>query len=473
MDWLAGNLTNYWPWISLAWALHIVVLAIWIVMQKREPVATISWVLGLALLPILGFVVYHFLGPQQIRRERLKRMRSRAALADDRKQLQAPAAGSDLGQLSSLAAQSTGFEASSCTQLKLLLGGEEAFGALLAAIPSARRHIHLEYYIFEPDHTGTALRDALVERARAGVRVRLLVDAVGSGRLGRRFLAPLVEAGGEVAWFHPLRLSRFWRPRWNFRTHRKLVVIDGELGFCGGINVTDVQDKRRSASAYADLHMRLEGGVVRWLQLAFLEDWHYACGVALSDDSLWPALEHGDIVAQVVPSGPDNLWEPIHRLQVEAIHRADRRLWLSTPYFVPSPEGLMALESAAMRGVDVRLLVPRQPDSRLVAAAARSYYDTLLAAGVRIFEYQPSMLHAKAMLADDDLCLVGSANFDPRSFRLNFELSVLFHGRPACRALADIFDALLADTREIHAPRRVRPPAAVAEAFARLVSPLL
>lgn len=467
------HLGSMWPWLTILWTVHIVALTMWIVLQKREPVATLSWVLSLALLPILGFVIFHFLGPHSLRRQRLRRMRSRAALADTRKQMAVTPENIDRTQLGLLASQSTGYEPSTCTQVKALLGGEQAFEALLEGVRAARLHIHLEYYIFEPDHTGTQLRDALVERARAGVRVRLLVDAVGSGKLGRRFLAPLREAGVEVAWFHPLRLSRIWRPRWNLRTHRKLVVIDGMLGYAGGMNITDQQDARRSKTAYADLHLRLHGEIVRWLQLAFLEDWHYATGVALSDETLWPELPPGQIPAQVVPAGPDNRWEPIHRLQVEAIHRADRAVWMATPYFVPGEAGLMALCSAAMRGLDVRLLVPREPDSRLVGAAARSYYDELLAAGVRIFEYQPRMMHAKALLVDSDLSVVGSANFDHRSFRLNFELSVMFHGKQVNGELEQIFRDVLHDSRELHAPRRISRSQALSEAFARLAAPLL
>lgn len=473
MDALTDHLASPWAWLTILWTVHIVILAVWIVLQKREPVATLSWVLSLALLPVLGFIIYHFLGPQRLRRQRLRRMRSRAALADTRKRIVETPENIDRTQLGLLASQSTGYDPTTCTEVKALLGGEQAFEALLEGVREAKLHVHLEYYIFEPDETGTTLRDALIERARAGVRVRLLVDAVGSGKLGRRFLAPLLEAGGEVAWFHPLRLSRLWRPRWNLRTHRKLVVIDGRLGYAGGINITDQQDRRRSAAAYADLHLRLHGEIVRWLQLAFLEDWHYASGVALSDESLWPDLPVGPIQAQVVPAGPDNHWEPIHRLQVEAIHRADRAVWLATPYFVPGEAGLMALCSAAMRGLDVRLLVPKEPDSKLVGAAARSYYDVLLAAGVRIFEYQPRMMHAKALLVDADLCVVGSANFDHRSFRLNFELSVMFHGKEVGSELEQIFREVLNDSRELHAPRRITRTQALAEALARLASPML
>ena len=306
------------------------------------------------------------------------------------------------------------------------------------------------------------------------MRVRVLLDALGSSRVGKRFLAPLRAAGAEVAWFHPARLRFIARPRVNLRNHRKLVVVDGVLAFTGGINLTDEQDPRRCAAAYHDLHLRLEGEVVHWLQLAFLEDWHYATGVALRDAQLWPASANGPVLAQVLPSGPDSPWEAIHRVHVEAIHQANQRVWLVTPYFVPGEAARMALVSAALRGLDVRVIVPARSDSRIVSAAARSYYDELLAGGVRVFEYQPRMQHSKALLVDGDLSLGGSANFDHRSFRLNFELSVLLQDRGLAARLERELRETLAQCREIVAGApRPGLAARLGEACARLLSPLL
>ncbi|HEX5755492.1 MAG TPA: cardiolipin synthase [Arenimonas sp.] len=457
--------------LGLMWGGYLLLLGAWIVLQKREPIATVSWLLALALLPVIGLLIYHLLGPQRIHRQRLRRLRARAGL---QRALPAfVASGEDRASLARLAQASAGLPQSTASAVELLVGGAATYDALLQAIASARQHVHLEYYIVEPDHSGLALRDALVERAAAGVQVRLLLDGFGSSRLGLAFLAPLAAAGVEIAWFHPLHLRRLWRPRINLRNHRKLVVIDGDTAFAGGINIHDEADARRHAAAHQDLHLRLQGRVVRWLQLCFIEDWYYAGGRLPRSDALWPGLPRGAIAAQVVTSGPDAPWEAIHRVMVEAIHQAGRRVWLVTPYFVPGEAARMALTSAALRGLDVRLLLPRRSDSRIVSAAARSYYDELLAAGVRIFEYRPSLLHSKALLIDAELCLLGSANFDMRSFRLNFELGLLLQDRTLATQLEAVIESDLQHSDEITSTADKRLPARLGEACARLLSPLL
>ncbi|MBW8367263.1 MAG: cardiolipin synthase [Arenimonas sp.] len=467
---------DFWPqlmpWVTGIWIAYLVVLAGWIVLQKREPIATLSWLLSLALLPVLGLVIYHFLGPQRIKRQQLRRSRSRASLDDTPPS--SLKSSDDCTTIARLGRSATGFPPSSAARLDLLVGGGETYDALIKAIAGATAHLHVEYYIFEPDRTGTQVRDALVAAAGRGVRVRVLLDAIGSSRLNRGFLAPMVAAGVEIAWFHPVRLRWLWRPRMNLRNHRKVVVVDGRIGFTGGINITDDENDHLQSDAFRDLHLRLEGEVVRWLQMAFLEDWHYATGKALRDDKFWPDLPAGDVMAQVLPAGPDSPWEAIHRVQVEAIHQANRRVWLVTPYFVPGEAARMALTSAALRGLDVRVIVPARSDSRVVSAAARSYYDHLLAAGVRVFEYGPRMLHTKALLVDEDLSLIGSANFDHRSFRLNFELSLLMHGRTMASSVEAVLEEDLRHSREVKSDR---PAAAfsrrLGEACARLLSPLL
>ena len=460
-------------YLTAFWFGYLVLLGGWIVLQKREPVATLSWLMGLALLPYLGFLIYHVFGPQKIKRHRLRRARTRVGLPNT----EGHADGSDLVELGNLAQATTGLPASTARDVRLLIDGAAKYEALLADIRQARHHIHLEYYIYDPDESGRALREALTERARAGVKVRLLLDAVGSVK-ARRFFPALIAAGGELAWFHPTHFGRFWRRPWlNLRSHRKIVVIDGRIAYTGGINITDSENERLRSDAYRDLHLRLEGDVVRALQLVFVEDWAYATD---SRDFIsevaraMPEAQPGPLAAQVLTSGPDSSWEAIHRLHVSTIHAARHRVWLVTPYFVPGEAAIMALTSAALGGLDVRLLVPKMSDSRLVTLAARSYYDELLAAGVKIYEYGPRMLHSKALLADDSIALIGSANFDHRSFRLNFEVSMLFQDEGVATKLATLIEGEFA-----HAPRvrneRERPLLRdrLPEALARLLSPLL
>lgn len=473
-SWLSAH-EGWLAVLGFAWLLYLVLLGGWIVLQKREPVATLSWLLGLALLPFVGFLVYHVFGPQKIRRHRLKRALARADLLPE-EQVEAD---DEALEIARMARKATQLPISRADDVRLLVDGAAKFEALLADIRAATTHVHLEYYIWHPDHSGGALRDALAERARAGVRVRLLLDAVGAAK-ARKFFAPLLEAGGELAWFHPPRFGRIWQRPWtNLRTHRKIVVIDGRIAYTGGMNVTDDQNEAVRADAYRDLHLRIEGPVVRMLQRVFVEDWVYA---TRSHDFVDEVLRQTPptrgvgrgIPAQVLVSGPDSQWEAIHRAHVSAIHAARRRVWMATPYFVPGEAAMMALTSAALAGLDVRLLVPRETDSKLVTLAARSYFGPLLVAGVRIYEYGPRMLHTKALLVDDRLSIIGSANFDHRSFRLNFEVSVMFDDAGIAAQLERLMQADMAQAREVVRGRH-RPllTARLPEALARLLSPLL
>ncbi len=458
------------------------VLSVWIVMQKRSPVSTMSWILSLALLPFAGFVIYYFLGPQRLKKQRIRRLRSRVGErsgADQAMLRDAAARAPDaLRQMAVLGTAACGIPVSSASSVQLLSGGVQAFDSIFDAIRKARDHVHLEYYIFEPDRIGTALRDLLAQKAGQGVVVRLLVDALGSKRLGRRFLAPLVAAGASIALFHDTRIGRRLRPVTNYRTHRKIVVCDGLVGFTGGVNITDEEDMRTRKDAYHDVHLRIEGSAVRWLQTTFLEDWAYTTGeypgnAAGAAGKLAPQVPYGSIPVQIVTSGPDNALEAIHRMHIAAIDASTRRAWLTTPYFIPGEPALMALTSAALRGVDVRVLVPRRSDSLIVSAAARSYFDELIAAGVKVWEYKARMLHSKTLVVDDHCAMAGTANFDNRSFRLNFEVMAVVYGPALAGPLAAQFETDLRSAAPVPADRKQRFLMRLADASARLFSPLL
>ncbi len=480
---LPDFLTTHWvSLLSAGWAVYILSLSTWIVLQKRAPVSTMSWILSLALVPVLGFLIYYFLGPQRLKKQRIKRLRSagvaRAPAGLDPLRETAADAPPALRQLAALSMAACGLPVSSALRVDLLVGGAATYDAIFDTVRAARDHVHLEYYIYEPDRIGTALRDLLIERARDGVKVRLLLDALGSKTVGHRFLEPLREAGAEIAYFHDIRIGRRLRPVTNYRSHRKIVVCDGAVGFTGGVNVTDEEDLRTRPDAYHDVHVRVEGAAVRWLQTTFIEDWVYATGQpprALGTllERLMPALPAGEIPVQFVTSGPDSAAEAIHRVHVEAIHLAKQRCWLTTPYFVPGEPALMALTSAAMRGVDVRLLVPKRSDSAMVSAAARSYFDELMHAGVRIWEYKDRMLHSKTLVVDEHCALIGTANFDNRSFRLNYEVMAIVYGPTLAAPLAAQFETDLKNATAVRHQRDRRFRTRLGEAMARLFSPLL
>jgi len=467
--------------LTFLWLGYAFVLATWVILQKREPAATLAWVFSLVFLPYLGFLVFYFFGPRKVRRSETRRRGSYEAIRKAYSPVDADATAEsphDLSvQLTRLVHTATGIPLSTCDSVKLLVNGSPKYDSLIADIVKAKHHVHLEYYIYAGDRTGTLVRDALVAALGRGVQVRLLIDGAGSLGLKEEFQKPLREAGAEIAVFHPiLRSVPRLRPLLNFRSHRKIAVIDGRVGFTGGINVTDDENDRLNPDAYfRDLHTRIEGQAVSWMQRIFLEDWHYASGKTPPGlDQLFPILPPGACAVQMIPSGPDNGYEPIHRACVSAIHVADRRVWLSTPYFVPTTAALYALTSSAMRGIDTRVMIPKKSDSRLVDLAARSYFDPLLKAGVRVFEYQPRMLHTKALVVDEAFAILGSANFDNRSFTTNFEMSMAVHEAHIVRELEAVWHEDQADSVEIGKDRKRDPfPRRLGQAVARLGAPLL
>lgn len=485
MAWLQQFVVGGQPlawWLGWSWTLSSVVLTTWVVLQRKSPVSTLAWIMVLNLMPVIGLAVYAYFGPQRIKRQRLKRWHRRASELSqhDHEALRAdwPAPPLWAVQHARLIEASCGLPMSSARESRILPSGGATLAALLAEIAAARDHVHLEYYIFEPDETGGQLLEALTERARAGVQVRLLVDAIGSPRLlsrrHRHRLRALQDAGGEYAVFHPTRLDRL-RPLVNLRTHRKIVVVDGRVGFVGGINVTDDENELlRPDHAYRDTHLLLRGGVVRWLQYLFLQDWHYSGGVTPpKSERLLPEQEPGEIPTQIVASGPDTDGEAIHRAMIDALNLARERIWLATPYFVPTEAAHAALTNAALRGVQVKLIVPERSDSRIVTAAARSYFKELQDAGVLVFEYRGRMFHAKTLLVDELYGMVGSANFDNRSFRLNFEVAAVVLDRAFNQRLAAMFDDDLSQCKLVPTDRRSAPWQRLFEAVARLASPLL
>ncbi|MEM9189514.1 MAG: cardiolipin synthase [Myxococcota bacterium] len=472
--------TLFWsalPVLEVGW---IAVSAVYIILERRSSQATFAWIFALAFLPVVGILVYLMFGPR--RYEKRKKRRARAHAAMRRRTVTEKAVEHQVKpsatRLLALAEGAAGRPAHPrLGSVRLIFGGKEKYEALAEDIRNAKHHIHLEYYIWETDTIGTRLRDLLAERAKEGIEVRVLVDGFGSSKAHDRFWKPLTEAGGRVVRFNAITLTRFRLSMTNFRTHRKIAVVDGRIAYTGGMNVTDVHTSEVSGDeAWRDTHARIEGPAARGLQLVFFEDWHYATEDAPEGDEYLPTdLEEGEDLVQIVASGPDENLDAIHKLYFSSIAAAQERVLLTTPYFVPDESLMSSLITASLRGADVHILVPESGDVPLIAWAAKSYYPELLEAGVRIYEYGPTILHAKTLAVDNTLAIVGTANSDNRSFRLNFEVIAALYNSSHIEKIAKAFHEDLANAKEMKEDQLKKKPfrMRLLVSGARLFSPLL
>jgi cardiolipin synthase len=437
--------------------------------RQGQPRAALAWLLAMFAVPAGGVVAWWALGRTSMRRKRRKRV-ARARAFEDRygKAHSEPCDAFD-GLLPPRALGDSIFT-SRGNHVDLLFDGPTAFPAMERAIEQAERTVHVMFYIFQNDTTGRRFRELLVERARAGVRVRVLIDAWGTPRFTGKFSDPLRAAGASVAAFLPSHFMPLLAPRFNFANHRKLVVVDDRIAFLGGMNIGD-----EYALKWRDVMLRLEGPAARALDHVFLDDWYFASHENADVPERGPPhFTDGGADCAVIASGPDRL-PHIHDAYFILFTRADKRIWIVTPYFIPSDALATALKTAAGRGVDVRILLPNTSDVVVVKHAARSFYPDLLTAGVKIYEYHGPMLHAKAFLIDDDISCVGSANVDTRSFRLNFEIGCFVSNRAKSLEVTRWYEGLLeaAHPVTLREARGRSTAEKLLESAAHLFSPLL
>jgi len=344
----------------------------------------------------------------------------------------------------------TGAALSEGNHVQVLKNGVEIFPSMLSAIRNAKKTINLEFYIYWDGEVGRTFAEALAERARAGVKVNVILDAVGSGAMSQDLIEFLQRNGIGVEWYHPLRwytLSRF-----NHRTHRKLLVVDGEVGFCGGVGIADVWlGDADSKDHWRETVVRVEGPVVTQMQFAFMDNWVKSRGELLTGLDYFPQIEkRGECLTQVLKSSPSEGSSAVKLMFVVSIVSAKKSIYISTAYFVPDRDTIRAMEGAVRRGVDVRVIVPGEyTDVPIVRHAGRLIYGQLLKRGIRIFEYQPTMMHAKTMVVDGLWTAIGSSNFDDRSFRLNDEVSVNIYDAGLSAQMEQMFFADLARSEEV------------------------
>ena len=443
---------------------------------------TLTWLVVLGAFPFLGFIFYLLFG----RNYRKEKMYKKKYILDKEtynkyepgpKDINADMFGLFQEKHFQLAQRIGNSAISFSSETKLLTNGEETFGEILKWLKTAKHHIHMEYYIYRADMIGREIQKTLIERARAGVEVRFMYDAVGSIGLPESFVKELRDAGVSVGIFGEVRFLAL-SSRVNYRNHRKIVVIDGDTGFIGGLNVGDEYlSRNKTYGFWRDTHMLVKGEAVRSLQIIFLQDWQYVTGEKIMDLKYFsPVPRLGEMGAvQILPSGPDNESSTLKNIFFSMITTAKKSVWLATPYFIPDDDILSALRMAALSGLDVSILFPGKPDKWLPFLASHSYFPNLLEAGVKIFEYEKGFLHSKILIADGEVATVGTANMDMRSFHLNFEVNALLVGTDTVDKVVKDFqrDLLSAKLLRPEDIKRKRVMVRFMESAARLMSPLL
>ncbi len=419
--------------------------------RKRSIPATWAWILTFFVLPFIGPLSYLLVGYSNLKRRARPKPEPQKRLPDTGFLIK-----SNLSELdtlfvpvSQLAEHLSGFPPVSGNELEFFEGQESIYQSLTQTIERAEKRIYLEYYIFRSDSVGIHFRDLLIKKAKEGVEVKLLVDHVGSFPLNKEFVTPLKAAGAEFAFFGKLA----WNHPWNFqlRNHRKLAVIDGNKAFTGSQNIcSDYRKWRIQKLDWIDNQVFIQGAGANQLETVFLEDWAFTTGKVISPtDPYLPSEISGNSIIQLLPTGPDELPHSLEKILMALIHAARKRITLLTPYFMPTESIVLSLEAASRRGVRVEILVPRKSDHWLVDAASKSWYWDLLQGGIKIWETTESFIHAKQVTIDGSVALIGSANMDERSFRLNFECSSLIFDETKVGLLEEGFAHRLVQAQEL------------------------
>ncbi|MGP1473557.1 MAG: cardiolipin synthase [Prevotella intermedia] len=434
----------YIHWIVLvAYTVIAIVAMITVLLEHRQPAKTIAWVLVLSFLPLVGIVLYFFFG-RRTRKDRhiweksLNQLTKRSMIEfAEQKQLELPEEHKELIQLFVNQNFALPFKNN---ETDVYVSGYEFFPALLAEISKATHHIHIVSYIIDDDPLGRLLRDALIDKARKGIEVRLLFDDVGSWKTPNRFFEQMREEGIEVHPFMPVRFPAF-TGKVNYRNHRKIIVIDGKVGFIGGMNLAQRYVKGHKGIMWRDTHVKISGATVYGLQRAFLIDWFHADRTLITDRKYYPdtTITPNNNLIQIVTSSPTNVWEELEQGYIKILLSAKRYVYMETPYFLPTEPIFFAMRTAALSGVDVRLMVSLKTDSKLVQMASRSYLTQTIQAGVKVICYEEGFNHTKLLVADDNVATIGSANIDFRSFENNFEANAFFYDKSMAQRIKDIF----------------------------------
>jgi len=472
------------PWfygvLTLLYGITVFAIIAIVISENRNPVKSLAWVTVLLLFPAGGILLYIFFG-RSIKNARLISRRQKRRLRGIRQLESATTLPKHLNpdnrqqvQLARSLGAGGFYEGN---DIRIFSSGHDKFEALKHDLRQAQKFIYLQYYIFEDDTIGRQIAGILMERALAGIRVRVAYDHVGSFHVRNRFFKEMREAGVEIYPFFKVVFPMF-ATRINWRNHRKLVIIDGKIGYIGGMNIADRYIDGGSFPLWRDIHARLTGPAVAALHYSFACDWALMRKDIITDESPQPTTSSPVMPGagiQMLTSGPTDRWGNIELQFLKAISNAKKRIYIQTPYFLPPESLLRALQAAALARVDVRVMMPTHSDSRILTFASRSYITESVAAGIKIYLYDGGMLHSKVMIVDDDFSTIGSTNFDFRSFEHNFEGNIFIFSREVNAQLSSIFAEDMKLSRRVRASQWHHRPIfhRILESLMRPLSPIL
>jgi len=460
--------------IQLVYVITALFIVFMVISENRNPIKTVSWVLLLLFVPVVGIIIYYFLGRDArkiriISKKQYRKLQKRSfkpLIIHNKEEIRTEYA--PLVKLLNNNNQSAMMQGS---EISIFSYGKEKFETLIQDLRNAQHHIHFQYYIFEDDEIGEKVKSVLMQKASDGVEVRVLYDDVANWKTKNRFYNEMQDSGVEITAYLRVHFPLF-TSRVNYRNHRKIVVIDGKIGYIGGMNVAD----RYLKDTWKDMHLRLTGKGVLALQSTFLIDWASSGKPVLSDKIYFPenpVLTNN--ILQIATGGPINPWRTLLQATLQILSNAKKYVYIQTPYFLPTDALLQILQSTALSGVDVRLMVPIKSDTHFVNTAARSYFSDIMRAGVKIYLYKPAFLHAKMMVVDDFITVVGSANMDFRSFEHNFEVNAYLYDKAMAVKMKRLFLEDQQNCKQITLREwRKRPYSEkIKESVMRMFSPLL
>ncbi len=452
-----------------------------LLMENRNAAKSLAWVMVLIFLPLFGLILYLLVGQDHrkikiISKKSIRRVNNRPVANLDLEEIKTKGLTDSQLKLVKLLYHNNDSLGYASNKIEVLADGETTFNSLFEAIRNAKKHIHIQFFIFGDDRISNQLRELLIQKAQEGVRVRMIYDYWGSFDLSKKYLKTLRESGAFVRSFLPLRL-RFSRSKINYRNHRKMVIVDGKIGFTGGLNVADRYIYGNTLGTWRDTFIRMEGAVVHGLQLSFLVDWYFVERKFIQGSSYFPKPEKfdNDNLIQIVTGGPDSDWKAILQGISYAMVNATKYIYIHTPYYIPPSVLENCIQIAALSGIDVRLLIPVKSDSALSDASTRTYFGRAMEAGVRIYQYNKGFLHSKAIVIDDFISIVGSCNLDERSFGQNFEANAFIYESKTALQLKELFlqDIKGCEELSLEGWRKRKKFQKFKESLARLFSPIL